>query len=214
MTNNRTLSFSPTRSVARHTRRIALALLLAMASACSSAVAGGPTHAASKPSLTTPASGSAGSPPTSKTAPAPTTTAVPAVGQQAFSTYQQAFVLLNQLEASPTGRSTDPRLGQLMLDPWYGEVRAGLDELRLKSEVVKGPYSFSKFQLQQVTADGRVVFTDCQTNGQERYDSRTGARVTNTGVGEISEQVVVARGPDGMWRVADRNTGTVNTCGV
>ena len=113
------------------------------------------------------------------------------VGAQAFQVYQDAIALLAQIEESPTGYSTDPRLGQIMIEPWYGEVRAYINELRLKREVVKGPYSFSKFRLDDVTSDGRIIFTDCQTNGQEIYSATTGAAVTNSGTSRIAEQIVV-----------------------
>lgn len=215
MTNNRTQSFSPTPSTARHTRRIALALLLAVSTACSSAIAGGPSRAAPKPSRSsTPSSVAPTQTPSTPPASTSTTTVVPDIGQQAFSTYQQAFALLNQLAESPTGRSIDPRLPTLMLQPWYAEVIADINLLRTRNQFVKGSYSFSNFQLSQVTPDGRVIFFDCQTNSQELYDSRTGAKLTNSGTLKIDEQVVVARGADGAWRVADHNIKTGNACGA
>jgi hypothetical protein len=141
--------------------------------------------------------------------PASTSTTIDTpVGAQAFQVYQQAFALLIQIEGDPRGSATDPRLGDIMIDPWYAEVRAGINQLRLKREVVKGPYSFSKFRLDDVTPDGRVIFTDCQTNSQEIYSSATGAAVTNSGTGEIHEQIVVYHPTQSVWKVADRNTGT------
>jgi hypothetical protein len=118
------------------------------------------------------------------------------------------MALLAQIEESPTGYSTDPRLGQIMIEPWYGEVRAFIDQLRLKRQVAKGPYSFSRFRLDDVTPDGRIIFTDCQTNSQEIYNATTGVAVTNSGTSQIAEQIVVYHPSQSVWKVADRNMGT------
>jgi hypothetical protein len=129
------------------------------------------------------------------------------VGAKAFSVYQHAFALISQIAASPTGASTDPRLAQVLIDPWYAQVRAQINQLRLKNEVVKGPYSFSKFELDNVMSDGRVIFTDCQTNGQAVYSAKTGAVVGNSGTSRIPEQVVVYHPSPTVWKVADDNQG-------
>jgi hypothetical protein len=130
------------------------------------------------------------------------------VASQAYETYQRAFALLVELEGNPGGRATDPRLAQLMVDPWYSEVVQAIDQFRLKNEVVKGPYSFSNFHLDQVAPDGRVIFTDCEKETQEVYSASTGAQLTHYGVQTTPEQVVVFHPAGGSWRVADRNSGT------
>jgi hypothetical protein len=143
----------------------------------------------------------------------PTATTVPsAIAGQAFATYQEAFAVLAELEENPTGRSTDALLPRLMVNPWYSEVIDQIDQLRLKNEVVRGPFSFSDFQLDQVTPDGRVIFTDCQSNSQEVYSSLTGAQVSDTGTYQIREQIVVYHPSSGVWRVADENQGTAHSC--
>jgi hypothetical protein len=129
------------------------------------------------------------------------------VGVRAFSVYQQAFALISQIAASPTGASTDPRLAHVLIDPWYAQIRAQINQLRLKNELVKGPYSFSNFKLDDVMSDGRVIFTDCQTNGQAVYSARTGALVRNSGTSRIPEQVVVYHPSPTVWKVADDNQG-------
>jgi hypothetical protein len=144
--------------------------------------------------------------------PRPTSTTIDSpIGAQAFQVYQHAVALLSQIEESPTGYSTDPRLGQIMIDPWYGEVRAFIDQLRLKRQVVKGPYSYAKFRLDDVTPDGRIIFTDCETNSQEIYNATTGAAVTNSRTTEIPEQVVVYHPSQSVWKVADLNTNTAGS---
>jgi hypothetical protein len=140
------------------------------------------------------------------------TTAPTGIAGEAFATYQRAFAVLVQIEGDPAGRSTDPRLAQLIVNPWYSEVVQQINELRLRAEVLKGSYSFSNFQLDQVTGDGRVIFTDCQTNSQEAHSARTGAQITHTGTYRIREQIVVYHPSPGTWQVADENQGTVHSC--
>lgn len=153
------------------------------------------------------------------TTPAPTTavastTSSPSagnstIGQEAFAAYQQAFTVIAQVAGSPTGVSTDPRLAQLLMNPWYLEVVQAINVYRLHDEIVKGTYSFSNFHLDQVTADGRVIFTDCQTNGQAVYDAKTGALVGRSGTTRIPEQVVAYRNSaSAAFKIADDNQGT------
>ena len=103
-------------------------------------------------------------------------------------------------------------MSQLIVNPWYTEVVQQINELRLKAEVLKGSYSFSEFALDQVTADGRVIFTDCQTNSEEAYSTRTGAQLTHTGTYRIREQIVVYHPNPQTWQVADENQGAVHSC--
>lgn len=131
------------------------------------------------------------------------------VGQEAFAAYQQAFTLIAQIAASPTGVSTDPRLAQVLMNPWYLEVVQEINVYRLRDEVVKGPYSFSNFHLDDVTTDGRVIFTDCQTNGQAVYNAKTGALIGSAGTTRIPEQVVAYRtSAAAAFKIADDNQGT------
>jgi hypothetical protein len=148
---------------------------------------------------------------TDTTSDTPATTTPTGIGGQAFATYQHAFAVLVQIEGDPAGRSTDPRLAQVIVNPWYSELVQEINQLRLKNEVVKGSYSFSNFRLDQVTADGRVIFTDCQTNSQEVYSAKTGAPVSDSGTSRIPEQVVVYHPAGGAWRVADDNTNTAGS---
>ncbi len=117
--------------------------------------------------------------------------------------------MIAQVAGSPTGVSTDPRLAQLLMNPWYLEVVQAINVYRLHDEIVKGTYSFSNFHLDQVTADGRVIFTDCQTNGQAVYDAKTGALVGRSGTTRIPEQVVAYRNSaSAAFKIADDNQGT------
>lgn len=137
---------------------------------------------------------------------------VPSVGQQAFLAYQNAFGLIAQIAESPTGRSTDPRLGEVLANPYYTEVVQEINNYRLRDEVVRGTYSFANFHLDAVTPDGRVIFTDCQTNGQAVYSVKTGALVGNAGTAQIPEQVVAYRAsPTDGFKIADENQGPAIT---
>ena len=168
-------------------------------------------HTAPTTVTTSPPLGRSTTTTTSATPQSTSTTIDSPIGAQAFRVYQQAFALLTQIEESPTGYSTDPRLGQIMIDPWYGEVRAGIDQLRLKSEVVKGTYGFSKFRLDDVTPDGRIIFTDCEVQNEDLYNAHTGAQLTHYGSQQTPEQVVVYHPAANIWKVADRNTNTAGS---
>jgi hypothetical protein len=182
----------------RHLNRGGAALVLTLAFAATLLTACG---SSSKPN--------AASTTTAPVTTSPTTTTVATVGQQAFTAYQHAFAAISQIAADPNGRSTDPRLAQLLMNPWYGQVVQEINLYRLRNEVVKGAYSFSKFELDDVTSDGRVIFTDCQTNGQTVYSSKTGAPLSNTGTARIPEQVVVYHpSPTSGFKIADDNQGT------
>jgi hypothetical protein len=98
-----------------------------------------------------------------------------------------------------------------MIDPWYAEVRAGIDQQRLKSEVVKGTYGFSKFRLNDVTPDGRIIFTDCEVQNEDLYSATTGAQLSHYGSQQTPEQVVVYHPTASIWKVADRNTNTAGS---
>ena len=138
----------------------------------------------------------------------PTGSTVPSVGQQAFLAYQNAFGVIAQIASDPTGISTDPRLEQVLANPFYLEVVQEINIYRLRDEVVKGSYSFSDFHLDSVTADGRVIFTDCQTNSQALYNAKTGALIGNAGTTQIPEQVVAFRSsPSTPFKIADDNQG-------
>jgi hypothetical protein len=130
-------------------------------------------------------------------------------GQEAFAAFQQAFTVIAQVAGSPTGVSTDPRLAQVLMNPFYLQVVQEINVYRLRGEVVKGPYSFSNFHLDEVTGDGRVIFTDCQTNGQAVYNAKTGALIGSGGTTRIPEQVVAYRSsPSTTFKIADDNQGT------
>jgi hypothetical protein len=141
-----------------------------------------------------------------------TITTTQTIGQQAFQAYRQALAVVAEIAESPTGRSTDPRLRAVLIDPFYSEVVQEINLYRLRNQVVRGSYSISNFRLDAVTADGRVIFTDCQTNSQALYSATTGALVGNGGTSEIPEQVVVYRnGPAATFQVADDNQGSAVT---
>ncbi len=143
-----------------------------------------------------------------------TTTTLVAVGQQAFLAYQHAFGVIAQLEASPTARSTDPRLRDVLIDPWFSQIAEEISVYRLRDEVVRGPYSFTNFHLDQVMADGRVIFTDCQVNGQAVYNAKTGALVGSSATAHLAEQVVVYHPSPDVWQVADDNAVTSGAAGI
>ena len=186
----------------------AMVLFAAGVAAC-----GGNSKPSTSPTTASTSQPTGGSTPTTSSAtPGSTSTTIDSpIGAKAFRVYQQAFALLTQIEESPTGFSTDPRLGQIMIDPWYGEVRAGIDELRLRDEVVKGTYGFSKFRLDDVTSDGRIIFADCEIQNEDLYNARTGARLTQYGSQRTPEQVVLYHPSVSVWKVADRNTNTVGS---
>lgn len=140
--------------------------------------------------------------------PTTSTTGPSGVAAQAFDAYQRAFGILAEIEGDPTGRATDPRLAEAMANPWYGEVVQAIDQFRLKNEVVRGPYAFTNFRLDQVTTDGRVIFTDCERESQEVFTASTGTQLTHYGLEVTPEQVVVYHPSSGTWLVADRNSGT------
>jgi hypothetical protein len=149
------------------------------------------------------------SPTTAVTTTDPSATTTPTgIAGEAFTTYEHAFAVVVQIEGDPSGRATDPRLEQLMVNPWYSEVVQSINQFRLKDQIVKGPYSFSNFHLDQVTSDGRVIFTDCQKESQEIYSASTGAQLSHYGLQTTPEQIVVYHPAGGSWRVADRNSGT------
>jgi hypothetical protein len=193
----------------RHQRRGGAAVVLALAFAATLLTACGTSSKLDAASTTT-------APVTmSPTIDATTTTTVPTVGQQAFAAYQHAFAVIAQIEGSPTGRSTDPRLKQILVKPWYSQIIQEINLYRLRSQVVRGPYSFSNFQLDDVTPDGRVIFTDCQTNGQALYNATTGSLVGNSGAARLPEQVVIYHPSANVWQVADDNavtTGGAKIC--
>lgn len=157
-----------------------------------------------------PAAGASTTSSSSESAPtSPPTTLGPTVGEEAFTAYKSAFSVIAAIAGSPTGISTDPRLAQVLMNPWYLQVVQEINVYRLRDEVVKGTYSFSNFQLDSVTPDGRVIFTDCQTNSQAVYNARTGALIGNAGTSRIPEQVVAYRSsPTAPFKIADDNQGT------
>jgi hypothetical protein len=141
----------------------------------------------------------------------PTGSTVPSVGQQAFLAYQNAFAVIAQIEGDPTGRSTDPRLKAALVDPWLTQIVQMINNYRLRDQVVRGTYSFANFHLDSVTPDGRVIFTDCQTNSQAVYSAKTGALVGNDSTARLPEQVVVYHPSADVWRVADDNAVTTGS---
>ena len=156
--------------------------------------------------------------PTSVASTVPPSTASPTtqvttarLGAQAFAAYRGAFGLIAQIEGSPAGRSTDPRLRQVLVDPWYSKIVQEINLYRLRNEVVRGAYSFSNFRLDDVTTDGRVIFTDCQLNSQAVYDAKTGALIGDSGSASLPEQVVEYHPTGSAWRVADDNAVTGGT---
>jgi hypothetical protein len=76
---------------------------------------------------------------------------------------------------------------------------------------VKGSYGFLNFHLDQVTSDGRVIFTDCEKQNEDLYSSKTGAQLTHYRTQETPEQVVVYHPAPAIWQVADRNTNTAGS---
>jgi hypothetical protein len=146
------------------------------------------------------------------TAPTATYTTLSAVGQQAFLSYQQAFGVIAEISGTPTARSTDPRLSEVLIDPFYSEVVQEINVYRLRDEVVRGSYSFANIHLDTVTTDGRVIFTDCQTNSQAVYSAKTGALVGDAGTSHIPEQIVAFRSsPSAGFKIADDNQGPAVT---
>jgi hypothetical protein len=126
--------------------------------------------------------------------------------------YQHAFGVIADIAGNPTGRSTDPRLSEVLVDPFFSEVAQEINVYRLRDEVVRGSYSFAGFHLDSVTADGRVIFTDCQTNGQAIYSVKTGALVGSAGTSQIPEQVVAYQSsPSAGFKIADDNQGSAVT---
>lgn len=144
----------------------------------------------------------------------PTESTVASVGQQAFLAYQNSFRVIAQIEGDPMGRSTDPRLKAALVDPWLTQIVQMINNYRLRDQVVRGTYSFANFHLDSVTPDGRVIFTDCQTNSQAVYSAKTGALVGNDSTARLPEQVVVYHASADVWRVADDNAVTTGSiCG-
>jgi hypothetical protein len=151
---------------------------------------------------------------TTTTTPTTTYATLSAVGREAFLAYQHAFGVIAEIEGTPTGRSTDTRLRSVLIDPWFSQIIQEINLYRLRDEVVHGPYSFTNFDLETITADGHVIFTDCQINSQAVYSARTGAVVGNTATARLAEQVVVYHpGPD-IWQVADDNAVTSGAAGI
>lgn len=191
----------------RHGRRGRRAMVFASAlvmAGCSGGhhQAGGPSTAATSTSL-------------AMATTVPSTDANAAIGLSAFNAYQHAFSVIAEIAGSQTGVSTDPRLAQVLTNPWYLQVVQEINLYRLRGEVVRGDYSFSNFHLDAVTADGRVIFTDCQTNSQAIYDAKTGALVGNPGTSRIAEQVVAYRtSPGAPFKIADDNQGTQGASGA
>jgi hypothetical protein len=127
-----------------------------------------------------------------------------------------------QIEADPTGTFTDPRLAQSFVAPALNYVKQELVQLRLHGYVLRGPYSLSNFKLDDVTTDGRIIFTDCQKNIEQLYKAKTGELITipvpignmvvRPGPGQIPEQVVVYHPTSASpWLVADDNTNTAGS---
>jgi hypothetical protein len=139
-----------------------------------------------------------------------TTTTLPAVGQEAYLAFQHAFGVVADIAGNPIGRSTDPRLSEVLVGPLYTQVVQEINVYRLRDEVVRGAYSFANFHLDTVTPDGRVIFTDCQTNSQSVFSAKTGALIGNAGTARIPEQVVAYRNsPSTGFKIADENQGSV-----
>ena len=201
MCNKSTVRRRPRRRLSRG----GAALVWSVASLVAIAGCGGSSRHADAPATTVTEPSS-----TSK----PTSTTVPAVGQQAFAAYQHAFGVIADIEGSPTGRSTDPQLRSLLIDPWFTQIAQEINVYRFRDEVVRGLYSFTNFHLDQVTADGRVIFTDCQVNGQAVYNAKSGALVGNSGTGRLAEQVVVFHPSPDVWQVADDNAVTSDAAGI
>jgi hypothetical protein len=141
----------------------------------------------------------------------PTESTVASFGQQAFLAYKNAFGVIAQIESDPVGRSTDPRLKAALIDPWLTQIVQMINNYRLRDQVVRGSYSFANFHLDSVTPDGRVIFTDCQTNSQAVYSVKTGALVGNDATARLPEQVVVYHPSADVWRVADDNAVTTGS---
>lgn len=160
------------------------------------------------------ADGPTTTPPGSSSTTSPTGTTVPPVGQQAFAAYQHAFGVIAEIEGSPTGRSTDPRLRAVLIDPWFSQIAEEISVYRLRDEVVRGSYSFTNFHLDEVMADGRVIFTDCQVNGQAVYNAKTGALVGSSATARLAEQVVVYHPSPSVWQVADDNAITSGAAAI
>jgi hypothetical protein len=128
--------------------------------------------------------------------------------------YQHAFGVIAEIEGSPTGRSTDPRLRAVLIDPWFSQIVQEINLYRLRDEVVHGPYSFTNFHLDEATADGRVIFTDCEINSQAVYNAKTGALVDSAGTARLPEQVVVYHPSPDVWQVADDNAVTSGAAAI
>lgn len=197
MYNKSTVRRRPRRRLSRG----GAALVWSIASLIALAGCGGSSHRHGDAPTTTDAGSTTSSPSTSTT--------LPAAATQAFDAYQHAFGVIAAIAGDPNGRSTDPRLNQVLVDPFYSEVIQEINVYRLRDEVVHGSYSFANFHLDSITADGRVIFTDCQTNSQVVYSAKTGAVVGNAGTSRIPEQVVAYKAsPSADFKIADDNQGS------
>jgi hypothetical protein len=212
------------RRVARADRRIA-AVTAGLALAVVAAACGGSSKPHTAPTTVTsspPTGGSTSTTTSSATSRSTATTIDSPVGAQAFAAWQHASSVVAQIEGDPTGTATDSRLAQNLVAPALNEVADQIVQLRLHGYVLRGPYSFSNFRLDDVTADGRVIFTDCQRNTRQLYNSKTGeliARpvpignmVVTPGPSQVPEQVVIYHPTStSPWRVADDNTNTAGS---
>jgi hypothetical protein len=126
------------------------------------------------------------------------------VGQQLWSTYISAINLVNQLKADPRGLSTDSRLRRYASGQWLAEVAQGINLLRLRNEVVKGPDRVTGFKLLNVTATA-ATFEACDTNSQNYYDSKTGAELPNSNPGpslSTNLRITEIPGPSRSWLIS------------
>jgi hypothetical protein len=151
---------------------------------------------------------------TSTADPTTTSTTQPTVGQQAFAAYEHAFDVIAEIEGDPTGRSTDPRLQSILINPWLTQIVSEINLFRLRDQIVKGTVSFTNFELTTVTGDGRVIFTDCQVNGQAVHNAKTGLIVGNDLTQRLAEQVVVYHPSANVWQVADDNAVTSGSAAI
>jgi len=210
------------RGVARADRRIA-AVTATLALAAVLAACGGSSRPRTSPTPVTtrpPPGGTTA--PTSSATPGSTSTIDSPIGAQAFAAWQHASRVLSQIEGNPGGIATDPQLAQNFIAPALNEVAQEIDQLRLRGYVLRGPFSFSRFKLDEVTPDGRIIFTDCQNNTEQLYNAKTGQLITTPvpignmvvtpGPSRIAEQVVVYHpSSTSPWLVADDNTNTAGS---
>ncbi len=140
------------------------------------------------------------------------TTLTSPVGQQLWSTYLSANDLYDQLIASPSGRSTDPRLRKYATGQWLSEVARQINELRLKNEVEKGPDQLTGFVLVNVT--GAIGTLDaCDSNNQNIYSVSTGAEIPSSTPGELSTDMQITEtNASGEWLVEQVTLNQGKSC--